>query len=278
MPEGPEIRKAADKVGKAIINKPILKVEFGQAHLKEKETEFVGVTVEKIETYGKAMVTRFKSVDHPEGLNIYTHNQLYGRWVCCPANQVPPSNRQLRLAIYTPDEWALLYSASDIFVLNDQEVLDHPFIKKIGKDVLNLATTVDFIKDRLLSESYRNRQLGGFLTEQSFVAGLGNYLRCDILFVAKIHPSKKASELSEEQINRLGQTILDLPRQSYNTASITNDLDRVEKLLAQGSSLEDARFWTFRRDGLPCYDCGTTIVKKKMGGQACYLCENCQKI
>ena len=223
-------------------------------------------------------MTRFKSIDHPEGLNIYTHNQLYGRWVCCPTNQVPSSNRQLRLAIYTPDEWALLYSASDIFVLNDQEILDHPFIKKIGKDVLNPTTISSFIKDRLLSATYRNRQLGGFLTEQSFVAGLGNYLRCDVLFVAKIHPSKKPSELSDEQINQLSQTILDLPRQSYNTASITNDLDRVEKLLAQGSSLEDARFWTFRRDGLPCYDCGTTIVKKKMGGQACYLCENCQKI
>lgn len=278
MPEGPEIRKVADKVEKAVANKPILKIKFGQAHLKHKEAEFTDVTIKKIKTYGKAMVTRFKSPNHPEGLNIYTHNQLYGRWVCCPANQVPPSNRQLRLAIYTPDKWALLYSASDIFVLNDQEVLDHPFIKKIGKDVLNPATTVSFIKDRLLSTTYRNRQLGGFLTEQSFVAGLGNYLRCDVLFVAKIHPSKKASELNDEQLNKLSQAILDLPRQSYNTDSITNDLERVEKLLAQGPSLEDARFWTFRRDGLPCYDCGARILKKKMGGQACYLCEICQKI
>jgi len=276
MPEGPEIRKAADKVERTIINKPILKVEFGQAHLKNKETEFSDVTVEKIETYGKAMVTCFKSANHPEGLNIYTHNQLYGRWVCCPANQVPPSNRQLRLAIYTPDEWALLYSASDIFVLNDKEVLEHPFIKKVGKDVLNQTTTVDYIKGRLLSPAYRNRQLGGFLTEQSFIAGLGNYLRCDVLFVAKIHPSKKVSELSDDQVNKLSQTILDLPRQSYNTDSVTNDLGRVKKLLAQGSSLEDARFWTFRRDGLPCYDCGALIIKKKMGGQACYLCETCQ--
>ncbi|MCK5662224.1 MAG: endonuclease VIII [Thiotrichaceae bacterium] len=278
MPEGPEIRKAADKVEKAIINKPILKVTFGQAHLKHKEIEFIDVSIDRIDTYGKPMVTRFNSASHPEGLNIYTHNQLYGRWVCCPANQVPQSNRQLRLAVYTSDQWALLYSASDILVLNDQEILDHPFIKKIGKDVLNFSTTVDFIKERLLSPAYKNRQLGNFLTEQSFIAGLGNYLRCDVLFVAKIHPSKKASELSNKQLNVLSQTILKLPRQSYNTDSVTNDLDRVEKLLAQGSSLEDARFWTFRRDDLPCYDCGATIIKKKMGGQACYLCEVCQKL
>ena len=224
------------------------------------------------------MVTRFKSAKHPDGLDIYTHNQLYGRWVCCPSNQVPPSNRQLRLAIHTPDQWALLYSASDIFVLNDQEVLDLPFIKKIGKDVLKPTTTVDFIKERLLSPMYKNRQLGNFLTEQSFIAGLGNYLRCDVLFVSKIHPSKKPSELSNEQINVLSHAILDLPRQSYNTDSITNNLDNVRNLLSQGINLEDARFWVFRRDNLPCYDCGQTIIKKKMGGQACYLCEACQKI
>jgi len=277
MPEGPEIRKAADKVEQAIANKPIIKVAFGQVHLKRKEPKFIGTSIDRIDTYGKAMVTRFKSAKHPEGLNIYTHNQLYGRWVCCPSNQVPPSNRQLRLAIYTSDQWALLYSASDILVLNDQEVLDHPFIKKIGKDVLNPTTTVDFIKERLLSPMYKNRQLGNFLTEQSFIAGLGNYLRCDILFVSKIHPSKKPSELSDGQINVLSRAILDLPRQSYNTDNITNNLDNVRNLLSQGIDLEDARFWVFRRDNLPCYNCGKIIIKKKMGGQTCYLCEACQK-
>ena len=277
MPEGPEIRKAADKVQNAVANKPILKIEFGQEHLKPNEADFSNVTIEKIDTYGKAMVTRFKSANHPKGLNIYTHNQLYGRWVICNPEQVPPSNRQLRLGIYTPDKWALLYSASDILVLNNQKVLDHPFIKKVGKDVLNHATTVEFVKERLLSPAYFKRQIGGFLTEQSFVAGLGNYLRCDVLFVTGIRPTRKPSSLSTKQIKALANAILELPRQSYQTESVTNDLDLVEELLAQGLSLEDARFHVFRRDGLACYRCGNTIIKKKTGGQPCYTCETCQQ-
>jgi len=283
MPEGPEIRKAADKVADAILGKTVIKLFFGQDHLQKWQPAFAKMRVDSIETYGKAMVTRFVNSGKASGqtkskaLNIYTHNQLYGRWVVCDANQMPTSNRQLRLGIYTKDKWALLYSASDIFVLTDKKVPEHPFIKKLGKDVLKPETRVEYVRKRLLSPAYCNRQISSFLTEQSFLAGLGNYLRCDILFSAGIHPRRKPSELNAQKILKLAQEILRLPRQSYKTESITHDLDAVAKLMAQGSSLEDARFWVFRREALPCYRCGGKIIKKNIGGQACYFCEKCQK-
>ena len=182
----------------------------------------------------------------------------------------------MRIGIYTETDWALLYSASDVLVLSDQEVLEHPFIKKLGKDVLNPETTVADVIQKLTSAAYRNRQLGGFLTEQTFFAGLGNYLRCDVLFVTGLCPVRKPSQLNATEIEALAKEILQMPRQSYQTDSITNDLASVAKLLEQGVSLEDARFWVFRRDGLPCYRCGTTIIKRKTGGQPCYICETCQ--
>ena len=276
MPEGPEIRKAADKVAKSIVGKTVLNLTFGQDHLKEWQSEFTGMTIKAIDTYGKAMVTRFEGVDGSH-LNIYSHNQLYGRWVCCPANQAPSSTRQLRIGIYTETDWALLYSASDIFVLTDKEVQQHPFIQKIGKDVLHETTTVGDVLEKLTSAAYHNRQLGGFLTEQSFFAGLGNYLRCDILFEARILPEKKPSQLSVKKLQKLAEEILRIPRQSYQTDSVTNDLPTVKKLLAEGSSLEHARFLVFHREGLPCYTCGSAVIKRKTGGQPCYICEVCQR-
>jgi len=276
VPEGPEIRKAADKVAQAIVGKTLLKLTFGQEHLKKWESQFVGMKIKSIDTYGKAMVTRFEDTNNHR-LNIYSHNQLYGRWVCCPANQVPPSTRQLRIGIYTKTNWALLYSASDIFVLTDEEVQQHSFIKRLGKDVLHETTTVEYVLEKLSSPAYRNRQLGGFLTEQSFLAGLGNYLRCDILFEARILPEKKPSQLSVKKLQKLAEEILRIPRQSYQTDSVTNDLPTVKKLLAEGSSLEHARFLVFHREGLPCYTCGSAVIKRKTGGQPCYICEVCQR-
>ncbi len=277
MPEGPETRRVADKLASAIVGKKVIKLMFAQPHLKQWQAAFNNMTVASLDTYGKAIVTRFVDSDRSKALNIYTHNQLYGRWVICAANQVPPTKRQLRLGIYTREQWALLYSASDIFVLSDKEVPEHPFIKKLGRDVLSAETTLDYVIDRLLSATYRKRQIGGFLTEQSFLAGLGNYLRCEILFVAGILPWRKPVELQKQQIQKLAETILRLPRQAYQSESITNDLDTAKTLMAQGSSLEEARFWVFRREGLKCYRCGNLIISKKSAGQVCYLCEKCQK-
>ena len=48
------------------------------------------------------------------GLTLYTHNPLYGRWLITADDEYPVSSHQLRLAIHTGDHAALLYGASDI--------------------------------------------------------------------------------------------------------------------------------------------------------------------
>jgi len=47
--------------------------------------------------------------------------------------------------------------------------------------------------------------------------------------------------------------------------------------MKNGASFERARFNLFRREGLPCYRCATLIRKRKMGGQHCYVCQQCQR-
>ncbi len=44
--------------------------------------------------------------------------------------------------------------------------------------------------------------------DQGFLAGLGNYLRSEILFVAGINPAQKARDLSKGQIGKLARTTL----------------------------------------------------------------------
>jgi endonuclease-8 len=272
MPEGPEIRQAADTVAASIVNQPLNKVVFGLEHLKKWDALLSGSMVKSIETHGKAMLTRFAN-----GLNIYSHNQLYGRWIISQDGTLPKTNRQLRLAIYTQTQAALLYSASEIEVLQDEEIAKHPFLSKLGPDVVSEILQQKQIIERLTAKRFNKRQIGGFLTDQSFVAGLGNYLRCEILFIAGLHPQKTPASLDNAQLEVLANAILTLPKQSYKTAGITNDLQQAEILMQQGSSFEDARFWVFRREGLACYKCQSEIKRHNMGGQSCYYCENCQQ-
>lgn len=76
MPEGPEIRRLADALQKQIAGRVIDSIRFGLEPLKQWEQCLTGVKITKVETYGKAMVTRFDN-----DLNINNHNQLYGRWI-----------------------------------------------------------------------------------------------------------------------------------------------------------------------------------------------------
>ena len=271
MPEGPEIRRAADCIEAAIRGKKITGVEFTQPHLDQWQKPLTGSRVIAVETRGKAMLTRFSN-----GLNLYTHNQLYGRWFCVDAGKTPDTKRQLRVAIHTQDHSALLYSASAIAVLTESEVEAHPFLSKLGPDVLSGQTTAEILLQRFMNERFKRRQLATLLTDQSFVAGIGNYLRCEILFVCRLHPSMKPIQLSQQQLALLAESLLDLPRQSYASGGITHHLATAEKMIQHGATLEDARFWVFRREGKPCYQCGSPIMCQNSGGQPCYLCPNCQ--
>jgi endonuclease-8 len=92
MPEGPEIRRAADKVAAVLVGEKIEKVGFGLEHLKPFEERLSGCTVTAVDTRGKAMLTRFDN-----RLTIYSHNQLYGRWYTVRRPRMPKTQRQLRV-------------------------------------------------------------------------------------------------------------------------------------------------------------------------------------
>jgi endonuclease-8 len=132
LPEGPEIRRAADKLAAAIAGQRVTRMFFAFDRLQPYARRLQGETVCQVTARGKAILTRFSN-----GLTLYTHNPLYGRWLITTDDEYPVSLRQLRLAIHTEDHTALLYSASDISILNDAELRRHPYISRLGPDLLD---------------------------------------------------------------------------------------------------------------------------------------------
>ncbi len=272
MPEGPEIRRAADEVAAAVVGTPTEAVNFAFDHLKQYEPLLTGESIDCVETRGKAMLIRFAN-----DYNIYSHNQLYGKWIVRQAYNLPETNRQLRLAIHNAHKSALLYSASEIEVLRNDELADHPFLSKLGPDLLDERVSVGDVAARFGEAQFRRRRLTTLLLDQGFLAGTGNYLRSEILFVARVHPALRPVDCSEAQIVALARAALDLTRQSYVTGGITNDPLRVEALKAAGWKRRDYRFRVFSRAGQACFDCDTPIVEDRIGGRRIYFCPSCQQ-
>jgi endonuclease VIII len=271
MPEGPEIRLAADRIAKAIVEQPITEVFFAFESLKGCEAELSKSQVISVQPRGKALLTKFSN-----GWTIYSHNQLYGVWYVRKAQSFPTTNRQLRLAIHTAKKSALLYSASDILVLDDEELMIHPFLSQLGPDVLGNEITVAEVQSRLLDKRFMRRGFPTLLLDQKFVCGLGNYLRSEVLFLAGIYPTWRPIDCSDDQITKLAHAIIDVPRQSYETKGITNDLATALALKAEGKPRWFYRHWVFSRTNQPCYVCGDPIIKDEVGGRRVYYCPTCQ--
>ena len=154
-----------------------------------------------------------------------------------PLDELPETNRSLRLGLHTDEHSALLYSASDISVWPREKLSEHPFLRKLGPDILNQAVTPEVILQRLTSSQFRKRSLAALYLDQAFLAGMGNYLRSEILFFAGIYPDKKPADLSDEQINHLAEQTLQVTYRSYETGGYTTSISVSVRALHSGSLL-----------------------------------------
>lgn len=271
MPEGPEIRRAADRIAAAIDGQLIVEVHFGLARLRQFEDELTGVRVAGVETRGKAMLIAFDL-----GLTLYSHNQLYGVWYLRRRGQLPSTARSLRVALHTATDSALLYSASDISVLDADGLLRHPYLIRLGPDLLDPALHWRVLARRLNDPAFRNRSLGALYLDQSFLAGLGNYLRSEILFAAGLHPKQRPRDLELKTRNQLARATLEVGWRAYRSGGVTNPEARVAALKAAGERRRGYRFAVFARAGRPCHVCGAAIERLEIGGRRLYRCPGCQ--
>jgi endonuclease-8 len=263
MPEGPEIRRAADKLEAAVLGKPLTDVWFAFPELKAFEQQLIGQRVERIETRGKALLTHFSN-----GKTMYSHNQLYGVWRVVNAGEISQTKRVLRVKLQTADKAILLFSASDIQMLDEDQLAEHPFLKRVGPDVLDMTLTAEQVKERLLSPRFRRRQFSGLLLDQAFLAGLGNYLRVEILWAVKLTGGHKAQDLAPEQLDALADALLEIPRLSYSTRGETDENKHHGAIFS---------FKVFHRAGEKCERCGGIIARTMLSSRPFYWCPHCQQ-
>ncbi len=271
MPEGPEIRRAAMRIDKVLRGREAEIVDFAQPHLRRYGSVLSGQQIDWVSSRGKALLTRFSN-----GLTLYSHNQLYGRWYIVRRDQLPATNRTLRVAIHTATQSALLYSASDIEVLTPETLPLQKYLARLGPDALDDRVHWRDIAALLESPQFRRRTLAALYLDQGFVAGIGNYLRSEILFEARVNPFDRPCDLTRGQLGRLARATLDLTRQSLATAGITNKPSRVARARRAGLSRRHYRFAIFDRQGEACFGCKNPVQRLDVSGRRIYMCTTCQ--
>ena len=271
VPEGPEIRRAADRIERSLAGSVIHDVRLTVPRLRRFRSRLVGTRVTGVDTHGKAMLTRFDN-----GLTLYSHNQLYGRWYITRRNTLPKTGRSLRVALHGLTHSAWLYSATEVEILTDEQLGEHPFLRKLGPDILDSTLKPTDICMRLESQRFQRRSLAALYLDQAFLAGVGNYLRSEILFAARLHPGVRAKDLDRRQRQRLARATLTVSRRAYELKGVTVTPKLMKSLKRAGQNYRQYRHWVFARHGEPCRRCTTAVERQLLAGRAVFFCPACQ--
>ena len=112
------------------------------------------------------------------------------------------------------------------------------------------------------------------LTEQSILAGVGNIYADELLFAARLLPTRKTSTLVDGEWRVLFRSLQGVLRRAIRThGSSVGDFIRPD-----GTPGTYGRYHkVYGRKGKPCPRCGTPIQRTVLGGRGTHFCSRCQR-
>ena len=149
----------------------------------------------------------------------------------------------------------------------------HWLIEKLGPEPLSNAFNETYLAEVL---SGKNTPIKSALLDQRIVSGLGNIYVCEVLFRARLSPTRKAGKIARARTGALVPIVREVLS------------DAIE---AGGSSLRDYRqadgelgyfqhrFQVYDREGEACVtpDCNGTITRITQSGRSTFYCPQCQR-
>src|SRR5205823_1692900 len=102
--------------------------------------------------------------------------------------------------------------------------------------------------------------IGDVLLNQRVMAGIGNVLKSEILFVSAIDPFAPVAELADAALDRIVAVARELMAMNART-------DRLDRPITYGRTTTRSldprtRLWVYGRGGLACRRCGTPIQSR----------------
>lgn len=146
---------------------------------------------------------------------------MEGRWCYEKGN-----HSGIELGMISPEgkNYSLYFDDSRHFgLLNFVATIDeyNDVFKNIGPDLLNDNVTLDMYREKIRNKRIRTKEIGIYLLEQKYFSGIGNYLRSEILYHAKISPFRSLENLSDSDVMILYQSIIIILNESYKSGGLT---------------------------------------------------------
>ena len=217
MPEGPECRRIAESLAKFISNKKLVEVKLLSGRYTKKSpggfesfSDDLPISVAGVGVHGKFIYWILN-----KEYSLWNTLGMTGSWGA--------AERKHSRVKFTFDDGTVVY-------FNDQRNFGtlkfvrgkHQLIEKLqslGPDMLSEEVTPENFISRLRKKNSQN--ICKVLMDQSVVCGIGNYVKADSLWLAKISPHLNVSDISDSDLSLLNNCIKKVLRESYESGGAT---------------------------------------------------------
>jgi len=233
----------------------------------------VGATVTEVVAAGKNLLIRFDN-----GLELRTHLRMLGTW-----HRYRPGERWRRapsraaLVLEVPGAVAVCFDAPVVELYESRTAALHPSLGRLGPDLLDPSFDAAEARRGLRDPSRAATEIGVALVDQRALAGIGNVVKSETLFIARVDPFARVADLDDPTLDRLVGTAR---RILFESAVRRRGPERVTTLdPVSGRPLAPGPLWVYRRAGRRCHRCGTLVRSMQQGRElprTTYWCPTCQ--
>lgn len=267
MPEIPDLECYARYLGERLPGRAITQVDISIPYvIRYPKDDFIaalrGDRFASVHRHGKFLLFGFES-----GRVMVVQAMLTGRyqWAAIGGKKKGRTIIVLDLDDGNSLRYHDLRVMGRIYLSDPEHILEVPHMAKLGPDIM----ARDFTEDEFIARTKRYRgQIKSILINEEFVAGIGNAYSDEILWWAQIHPYRKRTELTDDDLGRLYRSA----REVFEWAtpivwdSVKDNLDTKPRDFLN----------VHRKGGDPCPRCGATISEITAGQRITSFCRTCQ--
>lgn len=283
MPELPEVESIRLHLEKKLIGRKFtdLSYDWPKKFIGEKNN-VLNSKIIAVRRLGKVLIFDFANNN-----SLLFHLKLTGQIILqkgkdriAGGHPIPPLNRPVpnstTRVIFKLDDGSTMYfndlrKFGWVKIMSTSDVEKEPLVESLGPDPLTGAFALNYFAEKLAKRSIPVKVA---IMDQKLVGGVGNIYANEALFLAKVDPKRKASNLSEKEMEAVYKGIIGVLKTGvkYGGASAASYIKPDGE---EGVYLKYA--YVYNRAGEKCKICGTKIAKMKLGGRGTYFCPSCQK-
>lgn len=273
MPELPEVETIRKTLERFVLGKEIKDIDILWPKIIKKPDDIqhfkqllIGQTLQKIDRKGKFLLFYMNDVV------MVSHLRMEGKYRVVEKDT--PIDKHTHVIFHLANKEELRYNDVRKFgtmhVFSIGEELTEKPLNQLGPDPFEEEYSLDYVYEKLQRTS---RNIKSALLDQTIIAGLGNIYVDETLFLAQVHPEKRANTLNKQEAKRIYQyaekVLLEAVKQGGTTIRSYVDGEGEMGMFQQ-------ELYVYAQEEKACRHCGEIIEKLKVAGRGTHICPSCQ--